>query len=423
MKLIKNEPIKNLVSNLKNFLKEFQKAAEKYERKEDTFLQKLNSLREQRFLDERRKENIMKKKIVSLLLVSAMVATMVGCGNSGSSSSSDESTKTASSDKKAGDEESVANAADLADKDYDTSYEPKKDEYKIYCTYKLVHAWYDAIEVGVKAAVEDFKDKGVTIDYEWYAPVQADAQDQVNSIETAAGQDWDMILVDVNQESLTEPAIKEAISAGKKVGLFASADLPDSGREFFVGNNDNYGDGAAIADAVYEKMEKDGKKQVAFLSGTIGATSHESRLQAFKDEAEKYDVEVVDEQRDDDMVENAITITEAWLQAYPDLGGILCNNMSNPVGACQAVADAGKSGDIVIGGMDHDLRTLNYLEDGTLYVACIQNCYDMGYKAIYEAVKCIDGEKPSEEVTDVGSSLAYQKDAQKYIDMLFADAQ
>ena len=170
-------------------------------------------------------------------------------------------------------------------------------------------------------------------------------------------------------------------------------------------------------------MEKDGKTQVAFLSGTIGATSHESRLQAFKDEAEKYDVEVVDEQRDDDMVENAITITEAWLQAYPDLGGILCNNMSNPVGACQAVADAGKSGDIVIGGMDHDLRTLNYLEDGTLYVACIQNCYDMGYKAIYEAVKCIDGEKPTEEVTDVGSSLAYQKDAQKYIDMLFADAQ
>ena len=130
----------------------------------------------------------MKKKIVSLLLVSAMVATMVGCGNSSSSSSTDESTKTTSSDKKASDDESVANAADLADKDYDTSYEPKKDEYKIYCTYKLVHAWYDAIEVGVKAAVEDFKAKGVTIDYEWYAPVQADAQDQVNSIETAAGQ-------------------------------------------------------------------------------------------------------------------------------------------------------------------------------------------------------------------------------------------
>lgn len=167
-------------------------------------------------------------------------------------------------------------------------------------------------------------------------------------------------------------------------------------------------------------MKEDGKTQIAFLSGTIGATSHEDRLQAFKDTVEKYpDIEVVDEQRDDDMVENAISITEAWMQAYPDLGGILCNNMSNPVGACQAVADAGKAGQVIIGGMDHDLRTLNYLADGTLYVACIQNCYDMGYKAIYEAVKVIDGEAPTQDVTDVGSSLAFKDDAQTYIDLLF----
>lgn len=359
----------------------------------------------------------MKKRLVSILLVGAMVFAMAGCGGNSSEGNSEESKDTSTGSTE------VANAAELADKNYDTSYEPKKDSYKIYCTYKLVHAWYDAIEVGVKAAVEDFKDKGVTIDYEWYAPVQADANDQVDSIETAVGQGYDMILVDVNQESLTEPAVKTAVENGVKVGLFASADLPDSGRSFFVGNNDNYGDGADIAKATYEKMIENGKTQVAFLSGTIGATSHEDRLQAFYDVAKEYpEIEIVDDQRDDDMVENAITITEAWLQAYPDLGGILCNNMSNPVGACQAVSDAGKSGEIVIGGMDHDLRTLNYLKDGTLYVACIQNCFDMGYKAIYEAVRCIDGEEPTQEVTDVGSTLAYQDDAQTYIDMLFADS-
>ena len=366
----------------------------------------------------------MKKKIVSVLLAGAMVLAMVGCGSKDAASDGGSTSKATKTENTGSTE--VANAAGLADSSYDTSYEPKKDTYKIYCTYKLVHAWYDAIEVGVKAAVEDFADKGVTIDYEWYAPVQADANDQVNSIETAVGQGYDMILVDVNQESLTEPAVKEAIDNGVKVGLFASADLPDSGRSFFVGNNDNYGDGEKIAKATYDKMIEDGKSQVAFLSGTIGATSHEARLKAFYDTAESADykdkIEVVDDQRDDDMVENAITITEAWLQTYPELGGILCNNMSNPVGACQAVSDAGKGGDIVIGGMDHDLRTLNYLEDGSLYVACIQNCYDMGYKAIWEAVRCIDDEKPTEEITDVGSSLAYQEDAQTYIDMLFAES-
>ena len=107
----------------------------------------------------------MKKKIVSMLLVAAMVLTMVGCGGG-----SDDASSEGGSEGGAAGESEVANAKALADQDFDTSYEPKEDEYKIYCTYKLVHAWYDAIEVGVKAAVEDFKAKGVTIDYEWYAP-------------------------------------------------------------------------------------------------------------------------------------------------------------------------------------------------------------------------------------------------------------
>lgn len=361
----------------------------------------------------------MKKKVVSVLMAAAMVLTMAGCGSKGEETAApaDDSAKTEETAEKAEGAEGAPNAEALADQNFDTSYEPAKDEYKIYCTYKLVHAWYDAIEVGVKAAVEDFEAKGVTIDYEWYAPVEPDAVDQVNSIETAVGQGYDLVAVDVNQIETTKPAVDAAVDAGTKVALFASSDVPDSKRSFFVGNNDNYGDGAAIAEAVFEKMG--GKGQVAFLSGTIGASSHEQRLEAFYDTAKKYpDIEVVDDQRDNDFVEKAIEITEAWMQAYPDLGGILCNNMSNPVGACQAVKDAGKSGEVIIGGMDHDLRTFNYLADGTLYVAQVQNCYDMGYKLIYNAVKTIDGEKV-DEVTDVGSTSVYQAEAETYIDMLF----
>lgn len=367
----------------------------------------------------------MKRKLVSLLLVAAMVLAMAGCsGGSDSADSGDGGDAQQEEEAKTEGAEAteVANAKALADQSFDTSYEPKKDTYKIYCTYKLVHAWYDAIEVGVKAAVEDLKSKGVTIDYEWYAPVEPDAVDQVNSIETAVGQGYDLIAVDVNQVETTEPAVNDAVKAGVKVALFASSDLPNTERSFFVGNNDNYGDGAAIAEAVCKKMEEDGKKEIAFLSGTIGAVSHEDRLKAFYDTVEKHpDIEVVDDQRDNDFVEKAVQITEAWMQAYPDLGGILCNNMSNPVGACQAVKDAGRGGEVVIGGMDHDLRTLEYLKDGTLYVAQVQNCYDMGYKMIWNAVKTIDGETV-DEVTDVGSQSVYKDQAQEFIDMLFAEA-
>lgn len=374
-----------------------------------------------------------KKTLATLLALTTSAVLLAGCGSgsgaasSGSSSasstastgtteaSSSSSTETATTNNG----ESATGKTNMADQNFDTSYQPKKDSYKIYCTYKNIHSWYDAIKAGVDAAVADLAAKGVTVDYEWYGPAEPDAVDQVNSIETAVGQGYDLIAVDVNQPETTAQAINDAVAAGVPVATFASSDIEDCDRAFFVGNTDNYGDGCALAKAVCEKMG--GKGQIAILSGTMGAASHEERLKGFKDTIAKYpDIEIVDEQRDNDSVEKAISITESWLQAYPDLKGILCNNMSNPVGACQAVKDAGKSGDIVIGGMDHDLRTLQYLQDGTLYVAQVQNCYDMGYKLIWNAVKTIDGEKV-DEVTDVGSTSVYKDDAQKYIDMLYGD--
>lgn len=351
---------------------------------------------------------------------------LAGCSSSSDSSSASTSSSASSSSSEesgitaqAGD--SATGKTDLADADFDTSYEPLQDSYSIYCTYKNIHSWYDAIKSGVDAAVADFAEKGVTIDYEWYGPAEPDSVDQVDSIETAVGQGWDLIAVDVNQPETTASAINAAVAAGVPVATFASSDIEDCDRSFFVGNTDNYADGCALAEAVCEAMGGEG--QIAILSGTIGAASHEERLQGFYDTIANYpDIEIVDEQRDNDSVESAISITEAWLQTYPDLKGILCNNMSNPVGACQAVSDAGKSGEIIIGGMDHDLRSLEYLKDGTLYVAQVQNCYDMGYKLIYNAIMTIDGVTVEPESTAVGSTSVYAEDADKYIEMLYGDS-
>ena len=345
------------------------------------------------------------KKFVALALTLAMV------GSSAMTAFAKEDTAVAA---QAGDSASGKTA--MADANFDTSYQPKKDSYSIYCTYKLVHSWYDSIRVGVDAAVKDLADKGVTVDYVWEAPAEPDAVDQVNRIETAAGQGYDMIAVDINEPSTSAQAINEVVASGQKVCIFGGSDC-DCDRDFFVGNTDNYGDGAALAKEVCEAMG--GKGQIALLAGTIGAASHEDRLQAFKDVCAEYpDIEIVDEQRDNDQVERAISITETWIQAYPDLGGILANNMSNPVGAAQAVKDAGKSGEIVIGGMDHDLRTLEALKDGTITVAQVQNCYDMGYKMVWYAIMDIDGEEVPDS-TPVGSTSVHADEADKYIATLY----
>ena len=90
------------------------------------------------------------------------------------------------------------------------------------------------------------------------------------------------------------------------------------------------------------------------------------------------DIEVVDDQRDNDFVEKAVQITEAWMQAYPDLGGILCNNMSNPVGDVYKRQD--EMGEL---GVELLMKKLNRTEDHTVK-------YKLGTKLIVnESVKGI----------------------------------
>ncbi|HHU53852.1 MAG TPA: substrate-binding domain-containing protein [Clostridiaceae bacterium] len=200
-------------------------------------------------------------------------------------------------------------------------YEPKKDEYYFAYTYKLIHPWYDAIKVGIDAAVAQYADKGVKITYDYTAPVTADAVEQINMIESAAAKNPDVVAIDVNQVDLTVPIISELTANGVKVLTFSGGDAVDSDRIAFIGNTDNKGDGAKLAEILAEAIGYEG--EVACLDGTIGASSHEERIEGFNEVMAKYpDITVVDRQRDDDDLEKAVQLTEAFIQKHPNLKGI-----------------------------------------------------------------------------------------------------
>jgi ribose transport system substrate-binding protein len=304
-------------------------------------------------------------------------------------------------------------------------YVPESDSYRFSYLYKLIHPWYDAIKVGLDAAVADYAEKGVTVEYEYLAPVNPDGVQQLNMIEAAAGKGFDVIAVDITNPDVAVPVLNEIMDNGTPVLTFAGGDAsPDSGsnRIAFIGNVDNKGDGAALAEALAKKIGYEG--QVAALTGTIGAPSHEQRIEGFEEVMAKYPkIEVVARQRDNDELEKAITMTENIIQRYPKLKGVWANNMTNPIGAAVAVDSAGKAGDIIIVGMDHDLRALEYLRDGVIYTLQIQNNFDMGYELIRTSIKVADGHRPDSglfpELHNVGSTTIYQEDAEEYIDLLY----
>ncbi|MBO0958665.1 substrate-binding domain-containing protein [Neobacillus sp. MM2021_6] len=363
----------------------------------------------------------MKKKSLYSLLIAGLATSVIltGCG-SASTNQSQSGSKAVSGEKKEQVSSGALNEYKLDD------YKPKKTEYYFAFTYKLIHPWYDTIKVGAEAAVADYAKKGIKIKFDYEAPATPDAIDQVNRIENAVSRHPDVIGVDVTQIKTVVPVMNKVVEGGIPVMTFSGDDATKeqgAKRIAFVGNNQNKEDGAILAEELAKAINYEG--EVAALDGTIGAPSHEERIEGFNEVMKKYPkIKVVDRQRDNDDLQKSIQITESFIQKHPNLKGIWANNMTNPIGAAQAVVAAGKKGKITIVGMDHDLRTLNYVKDGTIKVARIQDCFGMGYHLIDEAVKIADGEKPGgewikEEINNLPSINVTQDDAQKYIDLLY----
>lgn len=301
-------------------------------------------------------------------------------------------------------------------------YVPQKDHYNFYFTYKTVHPWWDAVALGMEEAQQQFLDKGVTITYEYMAPNGASAEDQIQRLLAAQKQDYDVIGVDVADEAIISPLLDEMIDAGTKVMTFSSSDgAKGCKRIAYVGNTHNYQDGADLTEALCEKLGYQGK--IAILVGSVGAPCHEDRARGAKDTIAKYsNMEIVATEYDMDSVDLAYDLTLQILKDHPDLDGIVCCNMSNPVGAARAITEVGS--DAVIVGMDHDAEALQYLRDGVIYCLGVQDCYSIGFDTIMTAVKIADGNLAGDlfpEQLDEITTVIYQNDAALMLELLYGE--
>ena len=302
------------------------------------------------------------------------------------------------------------------------SYVPKKNNYNFYFTYKTVHSWWDAVALGMEDAQRQFLDKGVKVTYEYMAPEGASATDQTKRLKDAAAKGYDLIGVDVADEDVISPLLDELVDSGSKIMTFSSSDAAEGCKRIaYVGNTHNYQDGADLTEALCKKLDYQGK--VAILVGRVGAPCHEDRARGAKDTIAKYDgMEIVATEYDMYSVDMAYDLTMKILEKTPDLDGIVCCNMSNPVGAARAITDM--ESDAVIVGMDHDQEALHYLNDGVIYCLGVQDCYSIGFDTIQVAVKIADGNFPGSlfpEKTDEITTVIYQEDAALMLELLYGD--
>ena len=243
---------------------------------------------------------------------------------------------------------------------------------------KVIHPWYDVVAEGGQFAVEELAKEGIKVNVIWDQPPQADVVDQNARIEANIGRAPDGLAVACLDQATNVQLLKEAVEAGLNVITFNS--FCDDAFPF-IGPKSSEQDGFDLGEFLAKKLG--GKGKIAILSGSLTASDHVQRITGFKKALEAYpDMQIVFDQPDDDILENAVALTESALSANPDLAGIFASNASNPIGAARAVDNAGLAGKVAIVGMDDLPEAVDFVCKGVIDALKAQRQWDMGYWAV-----------------------------------------
>ncbi|GAA1893385.1 substrate-binding domain-containing protein [Asanoa iriomotensis] len=114
--------------------------------------------------------------------------------------------------------------------------------------------------------------------------------------------------------------------------------------------------------------------------------------------------------------DGGLTVMESLLASHPDLVAVFCENDAMCLGAQRAIADAKKTEQIVIAGVDGQTEALKAISDGTNYLVTGLNDADIiGAKGLDRAVEILGGATPEKD-TVVDSPMVTKDNAKQFMD-------
>ena len=158
---------------------------------------------------------------------------------------------------------------------------------------------------------------------------------------------------------------------------------------------DNVEAGRMGGEAMVEALGGSGK--VALIGGISGDVTSAARLDGFKEGAG--DLEIVQTVAADWDRQTAQTRATDILSANPDLAGFFSANDDMALGIARAVANAGKTGEVEIIGVDGIEDALKAVESGDLTASVAQYPYAIGEMGVQACEKAAAGDELPANVT------------------------
>lgn len=283
---------------------------------------------------------------------------------------------------------------------------PKEDlPYAFFISHQT-NAFTNELTAAVQAKADEL---GVVVNvYDG----EKDVAKQVSQIETAVTQGVAGIVIEPVSVDGVVPALAAAKEAGIPVVVVNQKISDPTAADSFVGV-ENFDGGVLEMQTAAEDIG--GSGNVAFLLGPLGSDAQIGRTEGYYEVLKSYpDITVAFEQTANWTTDEALALTENWLQTGTELSAIVANNDGMALGALKAVEDAQMLDSIKVYGLDATPDALAAVKDGTLTATISQNTSVQGATAMETAYKLAQGEEVDAEIL-VDFVLITQENVDDYL--------
>ncbi len=231
---------------------------------------------------------------------------------------------------------------------------------------------------------------------------ELDVEKQMQIVENLIQLKVDAICVTPSGSREIVPAIVKANRAGIPILVVDTrvdaATLEEAGGQVatFIGS-DNVEGGRIAAKYVVKLLGGEGK--VAILEGIPGHETGDSRLSGFHEVVDQIPgIEIVASQTANWERDQGFNVFQNILQSHPEIQALFTCSDLMALGAIEAIAAAGRTGDLILVSFDALPEARAAILQGTINGSVAQYPYDMGKLAVETAYRLLDGQSIPAEI-------------------------
>lgn len=245
---------------------------------------------------------------------------------------------------------------------------------------------------------------------------QQKQENQIMAVRTFIQQEVDYIVLAPVTETGWDTVLQEAKDAGIPVIIMdRRVDVSDDSLyTCWVGSNFGL-EGKKMAEWIRQfTLKKEippEEVRIVNIQGTIGATAQIGRTRGLYQAAKEYGWDILAEESGDFTQAKGKEVMESFLQEYPELNLVYCENDNEAFGAIDAIEEAGRiigtdilNGEIMVVSFDGvDVKALNDIKEGK--ISCIAECNPLHGPWVEEIIQMMEMGKTPPKYTYVDEGM------------------